>query len=65
MKPLLLTRPGGAPVVVTRPFVTAADVGTTLAKTRLWFGVDDGLDVVETVDQIASAVGAAPVGGRA
>lgn len=65
MKPLLLTDASGTLVVVTRPFTTSPDHGGAGAKTRLWFGIDDFLDVRETVEQVASAVGANPVGGRA
>ena len=65
MKPLRLHRPGGAPVIVARPFVTGTDVGDARANTRLWFGVDDFIDVVETWAQISSALGAIAVGGSA
>ena len=64
MKPLLLHRPGGDLVVVTRPFVTGNDTDSE-AKTRLWFAMDDYIDVAETVEQIASALGAVAVGGSA
>lgn len=64
MKALVLTSVDGSILVVARPFIARKHglLGSTLIFSP---APGDFAEVKETVEQIASAVGANPVGGRA